>query len=186
MLIRPAKPEDARVLAGYIMMAEPEMIEFFSGTDDREGQIDFVVGNILSPVPNRYSLSCALVAESDGKPAGMVQLFPADSQPELDKPILEILRRRGLDLQELSFEGVPGTYYVSSVTVAPEARGLGIGSRLLEAGAEGGREKGFDAISLLVADGNPRAKALYERIGYAAHGEVDIAGTKYIRMRKPI
>ena len=56
--------------------------------------------------------------------------------------------------------------YVDGIAVAPEARGLGIGTRLLDETKEIAREQGKRYVRLDVIDTNPRAQALYARQGY--------------------
>lgn len=58
--------------------------------------------------------------------------------------------------------------YVDGVAVASDMRGNGIGSRLFEMLEQAVPEKGIKKISLEVIDTNPRAKALYERLGFEA------------------
>jgi ribosomal protein S18 acetylase RimI-like enzyme len=59
--------------------------------------------------------------------------------------------------------------FVDELYVAPEARGRGIGSAALQIAEDACRGAGIRALHLEVAHENPRARALYERAGYAAH-----------------
>jgi len=78
--------------------------------------------------------------------------------------------------------------YIRSICVAADARGSGVGSGLM-AFAE---ERVFGELKnvfLCVSSFNPRARALYERLGYEAVGELKdyvIAGASEIIMRKSI
>lgn len=54
--------------------------------------------------------------------------------------------------------------------VATTARGHGIGTALVRAVESHARVAGAIALSVGVADDNPRARALYERLGYAGTG----------------
>ena len=186
MHIRTAKPEDARAIAGFIAMAESEMVEFFTGTRDPEKGVEAMLAFVVSPARNRYSLANNLVAEIDGQPAGSLIRFPADQQPELDKPILEAVRRLGHDLDALFFEGEPGTYYLSTMGVDPAFRGQGIGSGLLAAAEEEAARRGFNRVSLLVSKDKPRVQGLYERVGFTAIKEVRIGPHPYNRMVKAV
>ncbi len=56
--------------------------------------------------------------------------------------------------------------YVDGVAVAYEMRGKGIGSRLFEMLERNASIKGIRTISLEVIDTNPRAKSLYEQLGF--------------------
>jgi [ribosomal protein S18]-alanine N-acetyltransferase len=99
-----------------------------------------------------------------------------------------LLARRGeerLGFALLHPTGVAGSPYLASIAIDPEARGQGIGSRLLAAA-----ERWFpDArhIFLCVSSFNQRARQLYERQGYRQVGEFPdyvIAGTSEILMHK--
>lgn len=186
MIIRPAQREDASAIAKHIAMAEGEMMTLFTGSEDKKTQHDWVEKFILSTVPNRYSLGNCLVADIDGKAVGMVLAFPADAQPGLDTILVEDLNRRGHSLTQLSFEGIAGTYYLSTMGVDPDQRGKGVGAALMNAAMENGRELGFGRVSLLVSLDKPRAQALYERQGFLVVQPYEIAGTKYNKMIKTI
>lgn len=62
-------------------------------------------------------------------------------------------------------------FLLDGVFVAPEARGCGVGTRLLEAAFELAQGRGYSEIRLDVIDSNPRAKALYERLGFVGGEE---------------
>ncbi len=55
---------------------------------------------------------------------------------------------------------------IYSVVVSPQARGLGIGSRLVAAAEKFARSKDCQAVSLEVRADNIAARALYARRGY--------------------
>ncbi len=61
---------------------------------------------------------------------------------------------------------------IQSLRVFPAFQGMSIGSRLLEACERVVRERGFQQVSLAVGTQNGRARALYERLGYKAIGDV--------------
>lgn len=53
-----------------------------------------------------------------------------------------------------------------SVVVAPSARGLGLGRRLVAAAERGARAAGGEVLSLEVREDNAAARALYAGLGY--------------------
>jgi ribosomal protein S18 acetylase RimI-like enzyme len=55
---------------------------------------------------------------------------------------------------------------IAALAVAPDARGRGLGSLLLEAVARKAQQENYRALRLEVVDTNPRARALYERSGF--------------------
>ncbi len=62
----------------------------------------------------------------------------------------------------------PGELLMDGICVAPDARGRGLGTRLLRALCDHGAHLGIDRIRLDVIDTNPRARRLYEREGFVA------------------
>lgn len=186
MRIRPASPADSRAIAGFIAMAESEMVHHFTGTTDPEVSKTALEKFILSPIKNRYSIDNNTVADIDGEVAGSIISFPADEQPSLDTILLEDLNARGYGLTELFFEGEKGTYYLSTMGVDPKFRGQGVGTALMAAAEQKGRDLGYEFVSLLVSKGKPRARALYERVGFDVVEETRIADVEYYRMHKKL
>jgi [ribosomal protein S18]-alanine N-acetyltransferase len=86
----------------------------------------------------------------------------------------------------ISPRGAFNNGYIRSVCVAADARGRGIGSQLV-AFAEKRIFRECKNVFLCVSSFNPRARALYERLGYETVGEMRdyvIAGASEIVMRK--
>ena len=65
----------------------------------------------------------------------------------------------------------PFTGYIQTICVHPEQRGGGLGTRLV-AFAEARIARVSPNVFLCVSSFNPRARALYERLGYAYVGEL--------------
>ncbi|GAB3940717.1 GNAT family N-acetyltransferase [Corynebacterium tapiri] len=59
-------------------------------------------------------------------------------------------------------EGIPEV----AIAVESRYRGSGLGTELLKKSAELARDRGAKQLSLCVHDDNPRARALYERLGF--------------------
>lgn len=56
--------------------------------------------------------------------------------------------------------------YLSNFGVAPDLRGSGIGSKMIEHQRKVAAKDGYNTLSLDVADNNPRAESLYTRLGF--------------------
>lgn len=81
--------------------------------------------------------------------------------------------------------GAMGQPYVASVAAAEEARGQGVGRRLLDFAEH--RYPGARSVFLCVTDFNTGARRLYERVGYEVVGELEdyvVPGHSEILMRK--
>jgi ribosomal protein S18 acetylase RimI-like enzyme len=99
------------------------------------------------------------IAHSDAEPIGFILIHP---------------------------RGVAGSPYISSIVVVEEVRRRGIGTELLRFAEKLFRGEA-NHIFLTVSSFNGRARALYERLGYAAVGELKdyiIKGASEILMHK--
>lgn len=80
---------------------------------------------------------------------------------------------RGLALQALAQDLERETLCVDGFAVAETVRGMGLGEALIEALCAEAQMRGYRAVRLDVVDENLRAKALYDRLGFAVTGRVD-------------
>jgi ribosomal protein S18 acetylase RimI-like enzyme len=87
---------------------------------------------------------------------------------------------RGVLLRLLGREVDNARFLMDGICVAPEARGRGIGSRLVEAVCAEASARGYAEVRLDVIDTNWRAKALYERLGFAVAGEERIGPLRHV------
>jgi len=87
---------------------------------------------------------------------------------------------RGTVLRLLGRDVDNARFLMDGICVTRNARGQGIGSRLVEAICAEARRRGFAEVRLDVIDTNWRAKALYERLGFAAAGEERIGALHHI------
>jgi ribosomal protein S18 acetylase RimI-like enzyme len=65
----------------------------------------------------------------------------------------------------------PERIALASLWVAPEARGRGLGTALVERVVEWAEDRGADEVTLWVNDASATALGLYERAGFAATGD---------------
>ncbi|WP_369266324.1 GNAT family N-acetyltransferase [Streptomyces harbinensis] len=88
--------------------------------------------------------------------------------------------------------GIPGeggTSELRSLWVSPEARGEGVGGRLIEAVTAWARQSGSATLKLAVLPGNEPAIALYRRHGFVATEELGhllADGTREQVLAKPL
>jgi GNAT superfamily N-acetyltransferase len=71
---------------------------------------------------------------------------------------------------EIDYTIKPATGTLSQLVTADELRGLGIGAHLIAIAEARMRDRGVRTAELGVEDDNPRARALYERLGYSEVG----------------
>ena len=185
MEIRPAKKTDAKHMAEFIIMAEGELVNFLTGSSSSAEALTNLE-KLITIEDSRYSWQVAHIALLNKQVAGAIWHFPASQQEKLDQPLINRLNQLGHSVNKLVTEGMPDSYYLSSMAINPEFRGQGIGTSLLNSIEKSAREKGFASLSLLVEEDNKKARKLYERQGFNAGKEVSIKNIKFLQMGKPL
>ena len=113
-----------------------------------------------------FSFTNCLLAEREGEVIGQLCTYPVEASAEdTDEPVDPVLEPYG------RLE-IPGTLYISSLALFEGFRGMGLGTQMISIARDQARERGLDALSLLVFEQNAGALKLYEREGFR---EVDRA-----------
>ena len=142
-----------------------EKLEPILGSDDRAKE---ALGSHLAT-------SKCIVAICDQKLAGILG-FQDDSGGFINPTLKSMVKLYGIfgglfrmsSLAMLHHRTAADELYVDGVAVADEMRGRGIGSQLFYRVERIAAQKSVRKISLEVIDTNQRARALYERLGFAA------------------
>lgn len=140
----------------------------------------------LHPIIRSETAAVALLAQALNPDFGITALYGdvfagvagvqyggghfVDITPALMKQHFGLLRG-WLKILPLSLMARPqqeGQLLMDGIVVAPEMRGRGVGTALLQAVMDFARERGFRDVRLDVVDTNPRARQLYERRGFVA------------------
>ena len=141
MTIRPATPADrAFVLALADRLASFEVPAWRSKDELVAGDRRALEDWFAAPKADE----AMLIAELDGQPAGCAYLVT----------LIDYFNQR------------PHAH-LSVLAVTEAAQGHGVGSALLEASEQWARSQGSDRLTLSALVTNARARALYERRGYA-------------------
>lgn len=155
--IRAASPEDADLIALVLAMAlggdgSHPFFEIFAGLARRDD--------------TQYSYRNALVALVDGVRAGAIVGYDGARLHELRAPMEEIFRKMHGDDFVLEEETSAGEFYLDSVAVLPQFKGLGVGRMLVGRMSERAFAEGFDRVGLIVDFDNTKAEALYSAMGF--------------------
>lgn len=109
-----------------------------------------------------FSFKNAIVAESQGRIAGMVLSYSIDEAPDDDTALLPAPIAPFVELEKHSV----GTWYINALAVFAGSRGRGIGSRLLMQAEQQAKRAGYGAMSIQVYSQNTGAYDLYTRLKY--------------------
>lgn len=185
-LIRPARLEDAAFLVPLINRATEGLTETFWADLAEPGQDLWEYGlQRVQDENSGISYTNTWVAEWEATAAGCLIMHQIAETPE---PVDPSVPPMFLPLLELENQA-PGTGYIFVVATLAEKSSHGIGSALLKFAES---NKGPNGNSLIVADNNIRAHALYQRLGYQdvsskkmVKGNWQSNGENWILMIKP-
>eukprot|EP00553_Chaetoceros_curvisetus_P004092 CAMPEP_0204623118 /NCGR_PEP_ID=MMETSP0717-20131115/8841_1 /ASSEMBLY_ACC=CAM_ASM_000666 /TAXON_ID=230516 /ORGANISM="Chaetoceros curvisetus" /LENGTH=194 /DNA_ID=CAMNT_0051638071 /DNA_START=122 /DNA_END=706 /DNA_ORIENTATION=- len=107
--------------------------------------------DIYNSSPDRCSTYGLAIREADQLVVGVITLRQGGQKSRWDEQMIH-----KPDSKEL---------YVDHIAVTKEARGMGVGTKLLLWAEEKAKERGATKLSLGVVNGNP-AKRLYDRFGF--------------------
>ena len=164
VMIRDARKRDRAELAQLINLAGEGLPLYLWRQMARAGEDPWEIGQERAARNSGgFSYRNSVVAEVDGSIAGALVGYPVAADPEpVDPSSVPPMFAPLLELESLA----AGTWYVNAVATFPDARGLGVGSRLMEWAEHRADVLGLRGTSLIVSDANRGARRLYERLGY--------------------
>lgn len=139
---------------GKLLGPEQRGVEFFTATINPP--------SIFAAIGTDGMLLGVSAVQLNGKgftDAGLTDLFKHYGLGALWRIVPLAMLERSLPTDTLQMDGI---------CVASAARGMGVGTALLEAVFQCARDNDLTKVTLDVINTNPRAKALYERRGFAA------------------
>ena len=125
-----------------------------------------LIESVVSLPNSVYSYENALVALVNDKPVGAIISYDGARMEELRKPAFKLIKDSSGVEPQLEPETKAGEYYLDSLAVLPEYRGMGVGRALIKAATERAFQMGFDKVGLLVDSSNPKAEQLYLELGF--------------------
>lgn len=187
--IRNGRKEDAEFIAEGIMAAIGEEIcrEIGSNSDYPLQSAKELFRQTASEECSQYSYRNALMAEDDnGKTVGVALSYDGDDLHHLRKTFVKIFNEMyGTDIREEDFDDETSSdeIYLDTLAVIPEARGQGLGSRLIAAVMKR-HERSDKPLGLLVDYENSNARHLYEHLGFESKGGRRFCGVEMEHMQK--
>jgi ribosomal protein S18 acetylase RimI-like enzyme len=164
--IRPATKGDAAEVALLVNIATHGGIRAGWEHDGRaDGTYDPLEVGRLDMMDETSELNWrnASMAEVDGEVAGMLLGYP---EPDDMGPFPADLMGFLVPIVELEWLA-GGNWFISMLGVHVPWRSHGVGGRLLALAEEKRAETGRRGLALIVEDKNTRARALYQRMGFA-------------------
>lgn len=178
---RTATADDADAAIPLIYSSGPAVLDYIFAS---HGKDDVFACMRRGFVRNAGELGYSIhtVAEFDGQVAGIGTAFSGDTLLRFmlagTKNIFGYygiaglgVVRRALQVETIVQPPANGVHYIGHLGIAPELRSKGIGRELVERLLDEGRQLGRKTAALDVSAENPRAQALYERLGFTVTRE---------------
>ncbi|RKP54211.1 GNAT family N-acetyltransferase [Cohnella endophytica] len=187
MTIKSASPRQAASISKLVLLAIGNIAYQLTGANndaDALGRLEEFIGS----EGNRFSNSCILVEELDGKPVGMILCYHGKDADKLNEPIIRHLEEigGGSELTRIDKEADEDEYYIDALAVDPAYQGRGIAKQLIAAAEIRSLSLGHDKIALNVEHGNEGAHRLYRKLGYEADKEITINRKPFRHMIKKL
>lgn len=187
-MIRFARKEDSHAIAPLILVILKDM-KLPLLEDVSEPILLSILATAIKDPNYRFGYKRGLVYELDGEVAGVAFGYSAEEEPFIDEPLKRALKEHNLDQAVKLFidpETLPNEWYLDSISVHEKYRGLGIGTKLLNALPDIAKREGKKVIGLNVDKENPDARKLYIRKGFKDITDMAISGHLYDHMQKKI
>jgi ribosomal protein S18 acetylase RimI-like enzyme len=176
--IRPARPEDVDAAVPLIFSSGPDAFNFVLSHKTPMNAQEFLAAAYVTG-KGEFGFPDHWVVEDNGEVVALAAGYTGTTASGFLLPaVVQCFRfngllgglgvvRRGLQIEKhiVPPKG-PDEFYIAHVGVAPERRGQGLGGLLLDLVHDEGRRQGAKVAALDVSVENPRAEALYTRMGY--------------------
>jgi len=174
---RPARPEDADAAVPLIRSSGPAAFDYVFTHATRVSAARYL-HRAFQMGKGEFGYRNHIVGEIDGQVVAAGAAYSGKDIPRFTLTALWHIPAvyglldgtrvivRGLKIEKLVKPPTGTLHYVAHLGVDPEFRSRGIGIQLVERLLAMGREKGRTTAALDVSVENPRAQALYERIGF--------------------
>ncbi|MBP3962446.1 GNAT family N-acetyltransferase [Paenibacillus lignilyticus] len=186
MITRIAARDDAPEVIPLLLEAIGSIAYLLTGASDEIEAAELLTTFYKQP-GNRVSFDNVIVAEQEGRIAGMVVAYSGNDAGQLDEPFLAKLHGRpGKENSVIVREARDGEFYLDALAVDEQYRGQGIAKLLMAAAEQRAAQLGFERAALIVETYNERAYRLYLASGYEEDDMLRIGDSDYRRMVKRV
>ena len=182
--LRNATLDDAPFIA-RVVLAGIDMLDLDATLPDEQRGIYEHLIEICRMDDTLYSYCNTRIAETDGKRVGALVAYDGARYARMREKTFGLVKQTsGMDLSRNAMETGPGEFYLDSMAVFPEYRGVGIGRMLMDDRVDFALNKGFSKVTLLVDKDKPHLQKYYESEGFAFIGEMFVFGSWYNKLEK--
>lgn len=184
-MIKQAQKNNISNIANLILDAIHNIANTLTGEDEKSKILETLDKYITMDI-NRLSYKNIWLYEIENQTVGLILAYSSNEIKRLDEPILEHLKSKNIFLKSFDKECFEDEFYIDTVSVNKNFQGKGIAKELFVFIEKKAKELGFEKISLLVDLENPKALALYEKIGFKKNTVLEVSNHQYHHMIKMV
>ena len=182
--LRDATSDDASFIA-RVVLAGIDMLDIDAVLPDEQRAIYEHLMDICRMDDTLYSYLNTRIAEIDGNRVGALVAYDGARYAALRAKTFGLVpQTSGMDLSRNAMETVPGEFYLDSMAVLSDYRGLGIGKMLISDRMDYALRNGFQKVTLLVDKDKPRLQHYYQSLGFVFVEEMFVFGSWYNKLGK--
>ena len=182
--LRDATSDDAPFIA-RVVLAGIDMLDIDAKLPDEQRAIYEHLMDICSMDDTLYSYLNTRIAEIDGNRVGALVAYDGARYAALRAKTFGLVQQTsGMDLSRNAMETGLGEFYLDSMAILSDYRGIGIGKKLMRDRMDYAFCNGFQKVTLLVDKDKPRLQHYYESLGFAFVEEMFVFGSWYNKLAK--
>ena len=182
--IRDAKLDDAPFIA-RVVLAGIDMLDIDAVLSDEQRAIYEHLMDICRMDDTLYSYCNTRIAEINGNRVGALVAYDGARYTALRTKTFGLVQQSsGMDLSRNAMETGPSEFYLDSMAVLSDFRGLGIGKMLMRDRMDYALRNGFQKVTLLVDKDKPRLQHYYQSLGFVFVEEMFVFGSWYNKLGK--
>ncbi len=181
LTFQPGDPSQPKAAAALIYQSSHELLDYmFSNQAIAERVLSRLYRKRSGHFSHRFSTSALIDEELVGLELGYSkeqlkrEEFPGSINLLFSSPLSvswHLATKAGSVIDGYVPKPSDGAYYINNIAVSPDARGRGIGERLLSHVIDRSRKAGYSAVELDVTTVNEGAIRFYERHGFTKQSE---------------
>lgn len=182
--LRDATLDDTPFIA-RVVLAGIDMLDMDAVLPDEQRSIFEHLIEICRMDDTLYSYRNTRIAEIDGKSVGALVAYDGSHYAKMREKTFGLVQQTsGMDLSRNAMETGPGEFYLDSMAILSDYRGMGIGKLLMRDRVDFAFDNGFQKVTLLVDKDKPRLQQYYESEGFIFGEELFVFGSWYNKLVK--
>ena len=184
-MIKQAQKHNITNISTLILDAIHNIANTLTGENEKSKILE-TLDKYITMDTNRLSYKNIWIYEKENQTVGLILAYNSNDVEKLDAPILKHLSSKNIFRDSFDKECFEDEFYIDTISVSEEFQGKGIAKEFFAFIEKEAKNVGFEKVSLLVDFKNPKALALYKKIGFKKNTILEVSNHQYHHMIKII